>query len=105
MGCVSSGPAFVPNLKKPGQGTEVHHISKLLRLSKADVDKLYRSFNGIDVDGSGLISISEFIVVFKLAEEHLATCVFLLGIVELGDQVDFFTFVVTLWAYLTYVLL
>jgi Ca2+-binding EF-hand superfamily protein len=103
MGCSGSvvRAKFIPNIAKPGQGKEVTVICEYLGLQEADLNHLFDEFNKTDDDGSGKVSVAELKVRFRLNNDLLVSALFLLCDHEKTGQVDFLSFLITMWSYLT----
>eukprot|EP01029_Cantina_marsupialis_P007690 TRINITY_DN1869_c0_g1_i1.p1 TRINITY_DN1869_c0_g1~~TRINITY_DN1869_c0_g1_i1.p1 ORF type:complete len:412 (-),score=108.95 TRINITY_DN1869_c0_g1_i1:274-1509(-) len=90
--CLSSKPEIYAN----------EPIFQRLCLTKKDVSKLKKCFQRIDKDGSGEISILEFLEFVGLDRTKFAVRAFSIFDVDKSSEIDFSEFVLATWNYCTF---
>ncbi len=72
-----------------------------LQLRPREVEKLYKIFRRVDVDGSGTIELVELLVHIDLDRTKFTERIFSIFDEDGSGQIDFREFVIALWNYCT----
>jgi Ca2+-binding EF-hand superfamily protein len=72
-----------------------------MKLSKGEVQKLYKIFRAVDVDGSGEIALAELLVHIDLERTSFTKRIFSIFDEDSSGEIDFKEFVIALWNYCT----
>ena len=92
---------FVPNSKFPGQGVKIWETANIFKMSSHHVHQMYRYFKSLDVDGSGKVSVDEFVVASRFHSPMFAELCFRLFDNDSDGSVTFQEFIVAVWSFLT----
>lgn len=99
MGCGYS-QGFVQLSQKP-QYQEWNKTFIALQISKAEVYKLYKKFQKVDLDGGGTIDVVELLTVIDVERTPFTERVFSIFDEDKSGKIDFYEFVLSLWNYCT----
>jgi Ca2+-binding EF-hand superfamily protein len=91
------GKKFRVNEHVPGQGPSVLVCAGKLKLLRSDVDKLFQGFNRLDADTSGLISVHEFIILYKVQSASFGEMAFRVLDKDNSGKVDFLEYMIAVW--------
>ena len=100
MGLFSSKP-FVPTSRIPGQGFQILEVTEKLKITTSHLNKIYKQFRELDSDNSGVIDVSEFIVVNEITSEIFGELVFSLFDANKSGKLDFEEYMIAVWNYCT----
>lgn len=101
MGCLLT-KQFNARHDVPGQGREVFKLAGDLRMTPNDLNHLFTAFCKVDLDGSGQVSVDEFIVMHGISQEYVGELVFKIFDNNHDGQLNFYEYVHALWNYLSF---
>lgn len=87
---------------KPELFNKLQTLAKKLQLNTKDVKAMFRMFSNIDVDGSGVISMLEFLNFFGLEQTEFNKRTFQLMDTDKSGKIDFVEFVGAIYNYCTF---
>ena len=87
---------------KPELFNKLQVLCKKLHLNTRDVKAMFRMFGSIDVDGSGVISMLEFLNFFGLEQTEFNKRTFQLMDTDKSGKIDFVEFVGAIYNYCTF---
>lgn len=91
------GKKFRVNESVPGQGSNVIVSAGKLKLLRSDVDKIYKGFCKLDADGSGLISVHEFVVMNQVQSATFGEMAFRVLDSNNSGKIDFLEYMIAVW--------
>lgn len=95
MGCGSSTPP-------PEDFRKWELQFRALQLRGREINKLYRVFRKVDMDGSGSISVAELLTHIDVERTKFTERVFSIFDEDGSGEIDFREFVLSLWNYCTH---
>ena len=99
MGCIESKQFQA--LKKTNEFKVWNIDFKKLYINDHCLQKLYKIFQDIDLDNSGMIGFTELLMLLDLEYTKFTKRIFSIFDNDNSGEIDFYEFVLTLWNYCT----